>query len=58
MLYMMLVTVFGNKLNKQRFFFILGWGKHSISKNNLYMHVRMYNRSSYSNSWNFYWNST
>ena len=27
MLYMMLVTVFGNKLNKQRFFFFLGWGK-------------------------------
>ena len=27
MLYMMLVTVFGNKLNKRRFFLILGWGK-------------------------------
>ena len=27
MLYMMLVTVFENKLNKRRFFFILGWGK-------------------------------
>jgi len=27
MLYMMLVTVFGNKLNRRRFFFILGWGK-------------------------------
>ena len=26
-LYMMLVTVFGNKLNKKVFFFILGWGK-------------------------------
>ncbi|XP_065905004.1 uncharacterized protein [Dysidea avara] len=26
MLYMMLVTVFGNKLNRRRFFFILGWG--------------------------------
>ena len=26
-LYMMLVTVFGNKLNNQYFFFILGWGK-------------------------------
>ncbi|XP_065906698.1 uncharacterized protein [Dysidea avara] len=26
MLYMMLVTVFGNKLNCRRFFFILGWG--------------------------------
>ena len=24
---MMLVTVFGNKLNKRRFFFFLGWGK-------------------------------
>ena len=27
---MMLVTVFGNKLNKRRFFFILGWGKHTV----------------------------
>ena len=27
MLYMMLVTVFGNKLNNRRFFFVLGWGK-------------------------------
>jgi len=27
MLYMMLVTVFENKLNKRRFFLILGWGK-------------------------------
>ena len=27
MLYMMLVTVFGNKLNKRRFFFLLGWGE-------------------------------
>ena len=27
MLYMMLVTVFGNKLNKKRFFLLLGWGK-------------------------------
>ena len=27
MLYMMLVTVFGNKLNKRQFFFLLGWGK-------------------------------
>ena len=26
-LYMMLVTVFGNKLNNQYFFFILGWSK-------------------------------
>ena len=26
-LYMMLVTVFGNKLNNQYFFFFLGWGK-------------------------------
>ncbi|XP_065904876.1 latrophilin-like protein LAT-2 [Dysidea avara] len=26
MLYMMLVTVFGNKLNRRLFFFILGWG--------------------------------
>ena len=30
MLYMMLVTVFGNKLNCRRFFFILGWGKHHL----------------------------
>ena len=27
MLYMMLVTVFGNKFNRQWFFLILGWGK-------------------------------
>jgi len=26
-LYMMLVTVFKNKFNKQSFFLILGWGK-------------------------------
>ena len=26
-LYMMLVTMFGNRLNKRRFFFIMGWGK-------------------------------
>ena len=30
-LYMMLVTVLGNKLNKQRFFFILGWGKFTLA---------------------------
>jgi len=30
MLYMMLVTVFGNKLNSRRFFFILGWGKPGV----------------------------
>jgi len=29
MLFMMLVTVFGNRFNRQRFFFILGWGKYS-----------------------------
>ena len=27
MLYMMLVTIFGNKLNKRCFFIFLGWGK-------------------------------
>ena len=27
---MMLITVFGNKLNKRSFFFILGWGKSYI----------------------------
>ena len=27
MLYMMLVTVFGNKLNHQSFFLLLGWGE-------------------------------
>ena len=27
LLYMMLVTVFGNKLNRRCFFFVLGWGK-------------------------------
>ena len=32
MLYMMLVTVFGNKFNKRRYFFILGWGKCSQNK--------------------------
>ena len=30
MLYMLLVTVFGNKLNRRLFFFILGWGKYFI----------------------------
>ena len=28
---MMLITVFGNKLNKRRFFFILGWGKFAFT---------------------------
>ena len=32
MLYMMLVTVFGNKLNRRRFFFILGWGEHNYTE--------------------------
>ena len=27
MLYMMLVTVFGNRLNRQWFFLMLGWGE-------------------------------
>jgi len=30
MLYMMLVTVFGNKLNHYLFFLALGWGKHKL----------------------------
>ena len=32
MLYMMLVTVFGNKLNRRLFFFILGWGEHKCTE--------------------------
>ena len=31
-LYMMLVTVFGNKLNRRRFFFTLGWGEHKCTE--------------------------
>ena len=31
MLYMFLVTVFGNKLNNRFFFFILGWGKYLLN---------------------------
>ena len=33
MLYMMLVTVFGNKLNHYLFFLALGWGKHRLYYN-------------------------
>ena len=36
---MMLVTVFGNKLNKRYFFFFLGWGKYGLYF--LYMHAHM-----------------
>ena len=47
MLYMMLVTVFGNKLNKQRFFFFLGWGKpvpneHYFKSTSKFLHICMY----------------
>jgi len=35
MLYMMLVTVFGNKLNHYLFFLALGWGKHNYNKNTI-----------------------
>ena len=61
MLYMMLITVFGNKLNRQWFYFILGWGElwsiqidHIIEESFLLIH----HRPSYSNSCNFCWNNT
>ena len=41
MLYMMLVTVFGNKLNRRSFLFFLGWGKYAILLNYI---LRTYNK--------------
>ena len=38
---MMLVTVFGNKLNNRRFFFFLGWGKSVINM----LHISPYSYS-------------
>ena len=56
---MMLVTVFGNKLNHKCFFFVLGWGKLVINTLKFYYVANTYAyRTSHSYSYDFYWNSS
>ena len=55
MLYMMLVTVFGNRLNNRHFFFILGWGKHSNYTYLIQISQIYFYRASHSHSCHFSW---